>query len=502
MRKFYITFLSILMALGAFAQTPNDFVVYGVVTQAGTTLPVFGQPVYIYQILTNPDSSVLVGVDYTDSNGEYLYTVINGSQTGPNQTYAIVSYGCNGQQVYQEVANQQGTLDNYSYDFTICPDPTQQCSAQFTTTISGFGVYILTALTNQVGTYQWQVNGEFYTGNPLTVSLPVGAYQACLTFFNNEGCQSFYCDSILVGQQQGLSITGNVFYGDSLNCPACVNDALVILYKEETTQNNSIVVLYDTAPVQNGYYQFNNLEAGNYFVYGMIDPLSANYGAYMPTFSIDEAMWGNASPTILSNANAQANVHLIPVNNPNGGPGQIGGGVNMDDTLRAGTGGSAVVFLETLTGDVIAYDIADDQGQFLLTNLPMGTYNIGATLAGYGSFYQNITLEPMNPIIGDIQIDLPTLVISVNTTVAAIENLYPNPTQGNSQLVVSSKQKCEATITVTNLLGQQVYASPVSLVSGENTIELKLSNLSNGIYTVTLTSQANSLPQIYKLAKQ
>ncbi len=84
--------------------------------------------------------------------------------------------------------------------------------------------------------------------------------------------------------------------------------------------------------------------------------------------------------------------------------------------------------------------------------------------------------------------DLPANVIS--TSVA------PNPTTGKTTLHLNLKQDARATITVRNVLGQEVLrVAATSLTAGANTVSLDLSAQSAGVYFYTVSSDKFSLTQ-------
>ena len=48
----------------------------------------------------------------------------------------------------------------------------------------------------------------------------------------------------------------------------------------------------------------------------------------------------------------------------------------------------------TFTGQVVAATISDDDGQFMISDLPQGRYNVNAQILGYSAYSQVITLGP------------------------------------------------------------------------------------------------------------
>ena len=64
--------------------------------------------------------------------------------------------------------------------------------------------------------------------------------------------------------------------------------------------------------------------------------------------------------------------------------------------------------------------------------------------------------------------------------------IYPNPTNGKFTLNFFTNSNAESTIKFYNLLGQEVYACPVSQKKGQNTLSFDFSNFSQGMYMMQL----------------
>ena len=73
--------------------------------------------------------------------------------------------------------------------------------------------------------------------------------------------------------------------------------------------------------------------------------------------------------------------------------------------------------------------------------------------------------------------------------------LYPNPATTSVIIIVNSKNSCQATMTITNLMGQTVYNSSVALSSGSNQLSINVSDLSDGFYMVNIKSNSGTTTQ-------
>jgi hypothetical protein len=71
--------------------------------------------------------------------------------------------------------------------------------------------------------------------------------------------------------------------------------------------------------------------------------------------------------------------------------------------------------------------------------------------------------------------------------------LYPNPSNtGISNVLITSAKASNGTVTVRNALGQIVYTKQASLNEGATTLQVDLSAYSDGIYTVSVTTNSGS----------
>lgn len=126
------------------------------------------------------------------------------------------------------------------------------------------------------------------------------------------------------------------------------------------------------------------------------------------------------------------------------------------------------------------------------------------------------TINVINPVNGVIEADLfdswtadtPASLAAMvdviddffqNGSVASTDELslanasvFPNPSNGDVTVSINSVDANNATIEVSNLLGQVVFTSNDELVAGDNTIKLDLSSLEAGQYLVRISNETAS----------
>ena len=90
-----------------------------------------------------------------------------------------------------------------------------------------------------------------------------------------------------------------------------------------------------------------------------------------------------------------------------------------------------------------------------------------------------------------IKEQLNTGIQSVNENSTAVY-VYPNPSDGNSTLVVDAKQSATATFNIYNVVGKLMAVQSATLKAGLNLIPLNTESLSDGIYFVKNDSEKNS----------
>ena len=67
--------------------------------------------------------------------------------------------------------------------------------------------------------------------------------------------------------------------------------------------------------------------------------------------------------------------------------------------------------------------------------------------------------------------------------------VYPNPSQGAFTLSLISEKRIELELVVTDLLGQMIWSTRMDVFPGENEKEIRLDNLSKGVYLLQVSSK-------------
>jgi hypothetical protein len=67
-------------------------------------------------------------------------------------------------------------------------------------------------------------------------------------------------------------------------------------------------------------------------------------------------------------------------------------------------------------------------------------------------------------------------------------NIYPNPASNNINLDILSKDNINGQVKITTILGQVILSKSINVIEGKNNISLNISNIPNGLYTITFFS--------------
>lgn len=94
------------------------------------------------------------------------------------------------------------------------------------------------------------------------------------------------------------------------------------------------------------------------------------------------------------------------------------------------------------------------------------------------------------------------VIIRLETSgVNNIAGVFPNPSSGLYNVIISSTAEMSANLKVYDVLGRSVLNRPIDLVEGTNSINLNLKDLSNATYIIEYTD-VNGVAHKYKVIKQ
>jgi hypothetical protein len=99
--------------------------------------------------------------------------------------------------------------------------------------------------------------------------------------------------------------------------------------------------------------------------------------------------------------------------------------------------------------------------------------------------YSNIVAAKLGALAGNLSVDV-----------------YPNPTQGDLNIVIDAEMAAENTISIYNHLGQQVRLLSERVNAGKNTIAVQTSGLPSGAYFMTVESAGKIITKKFVIASK
>jgi hypothetical protein len=189
------------------------------------------------------------------------------------------------------------------------------------------------------------------------------------------------------------------------------------------------------------------------------------------------------------------------VSYPNGN-GNIAGQVLNKATGNLPIEGVAVFLLLNDTS-IISKTITNQQGAYEFSNLAFGSYIIHPEVIGKYTVNKIVDLNFDQPTVDTIVfvIDGNKIVTGINKTTPNANQfgLYPNPFHNFISITSTISINHPVKIQIRDLSGRIIYSSIVNIdINNKNNIDL--SNLSNGLYLLTISS--NDFEITKKIIKQ
>lgn len=447
---------------------------------------------------TSVDSANVAMYFYNQSQGSGLsYAWDFGDGSTSNQQYPWHSYDSVGT-YYVCLTVSNGTCsDTYCDYVSFGGGSGGNCDATFSFGQTPAGGYTFVAsAANVMGQFVWNF-GDGSTGSGVVVDHTfsvAGTYNVCLTAYTLNGTSCTECMTVVTDSMGCYNyIYGQVFAGNT-STPVDFATVYLITFDANT---NMLTAVQTTSADSMGYYWFG-ADCGNYLVKAATGPNSIYYSDHLPTYYGNSPFWNFADEITIGAVmpGVPNDITLISGNNP-GGPGFIGGdvteGANKQDPGDAIANVAVEVF--TMNGDAVMYTYTDANGNFNLSDLAYGTYQVYVEVLGVPCTPAVVTLSPQNPGVSDLSFFVNSDMVATGideATVVSITGTYPNPANDRLTLGLDARTAAQGTLTVSDLTGRKVVARNVSIAAGANSITVDVSALTPGVYVLSLQPVGSS----------
>jgi len=372
------------------------------------------------------------------------------------------------------------------------------------------GIYLLdTARTNSAGFYQKTLPEGDYT-----IGVEKEGFYAV---FHDSTYDPFFAQIVELDSgdiktidfnlkriyNNNLSVSGQII--DSIN-GINVNKGIIIVRTGNhipipKMQNRQ--VLSDTINVFAGFIK----DDGSYMVNVQLQDyyyLQAYTNNFLPGFYNDEGIpsifWQNADSVLINDNITDKNIPLIRDSSYGGGG--IGGSITFSTPSdESDFEGITILAKNINNGALYSYNFGKELGNFSVTNIPFGTYELVAQKIGLdNAVSQTVVIDPINNQITGINLNF--IISDVSNDILLPSEIilyqnYPNPFNPGTNISFYLPEASDVNLRVINMLGEIVSTlADGDLSAGSHSLSFNGSNLASGVYLIIL--EANQ----FKISKK
>jgi len=145
----------------------------------------------------------------------------------------------------------------------------------------------------------------------------------------------------------------------------------------------------------------------------------------------------------------------------------------------------------SLSGIILHSDALDGNQWYNQNGLIAGATNQDYTVTNEGDYYDMVTLNGCSSQMSNV---ITVIVTEINNTELIHEtSIYPNPSRGQFTLSFSPNAMELTDIRILNSLGISVYEQEALRVDGSIKLQIDLSNLPHGVYSVVITTESRQI---------
>jgi PKD repeat protein len=343
--------------------------------------------------------------------------------------------------------------------------------------------------------YTWNLGDPAATvlhGQNVTFTYPEsGTYPVALTTVDSSNCTSTYTKMVEV--TNAVSLYGFVHAGDVL-----ADHGYVELIRVDPA---NVLTVVDTQELGDslGWYHFENVALGHYYLKATLNPASAYYALFTPTYHNDALNWTNAQLVELGVPQSPYDIHLRHIIAYSPGPGNISGTITQQAKLNGNgaTASDVEVLLLNESNQPVGVTTTDANGRFTFANVALGSYIVYPEILGKTTTPANITLSATNltPLL-TFTINSASVIYGINDLAAkyfsSISEIIPNPVSDVASLIIQAKNAVSINITITDVNGKIISNAPYNLSAGTNTLKLQTQPLAAGAYYLSIVVEGKT----------
>lgn len=392
-----------------------------------------------------------------------------------------------------------------SMNLFIIDDP-EAYAGNDTIIFSGSQFIINDAITENQESLQWISSGDGSFNNDTIINptytpgeSDIANGEVGLVLIAQSEC-GVATDTVKLFIEPYFSIEGNLWYKNQK-----IQDGVILAIKDTELEARAIDIAQAGS---DGYFKFDKLMAGNYYLYAVPDTLMDN-GA-VPGYYANNLNWQDAYYFSIAANTFDVDIYLPSVDYtlPEG-EGSISGYFEMPSLAMfnkdiycnswfvpesrldycAGGLSNITVFLYNSGGEMLLdYTLTNENGDFFFNKLPYGSYILDAEKAGYQTVVSSvITISPNHTSETGVVLQLNADKIGIYRTQAypasSFVDVYPNPTSGLIN-IPGGDNTSVAIVSIYNNMGQLVLRKECLTENNLNssTAQVNMGELTNGLY--------------------
>ena len=238
-----------------------------------------------------------------------------------------------------------------------------------------------------------------------------------------------------------------------------------------------------------GVYTFKNINPGKYIMFA--HPKENYKPTYYRYDSKQTLNWKEADSIVVDATSALANFNFTVLAPGDTGLAVISGNVkNPQGNVEVG----ALVYALDANNEVVGYGITNNFGNYAITELEPGTYNVTVDKVGYTAptIVSTTINYSLNPVATQSFIITPNLILNTGNEKLTpqsfkLEQNYPNPFNPSTKISFSIPIKNNVELRIYNIIGKEIATlANGSFNAGSYDVIWDAQNISSGVYFYTL----------------